>query len=92
MVRAKPFANYAQEVGLRCQKTNVDPLKRAPALILNIGPAAREVCMAAGSDEMMGPEGAMEIAQLRNNNFAPGAVDTPYQQKLRAFCNSKAQL
>ena len=48
------FSNYSQEVVLRAQTTNLEPVKRASALILNVGPVAREVRMAAGCDQIRG--------------------------------------
>ena len=57
---------------------NLGPAKRASALILSAGAIAREVCMAARSDQIMDQGGVMKIVKLLDGYFAPGAVDSVY--------------
>ena len=52
-VKGGSFANYAQEVGIWRQVTNLGAAKRASALIAYMALVAREVCMAAGSNQIM---------------------------------------
>ena len=59
--------------------TNLEPPKRASALILIMDPVAREVCMAAGSDQILGADGVMKIVKLLNDYFAPDAADSVHQ-------------
>ena len=49
------FPNYAQYVVLRGRVATLDPVKRAFALGSQMDPVAREVCMAVGSDQILGP-------------------------------------
>ena len=51
--------------------TKLDPIKRASALILNMGPAPREARMALGRDQISDPDGAMEIMELLNDYSRP---------------------
>ena len=53
---------------------NLGLIERELALNLSMDPLAREVCMAAGSNQIMGPDGLMEIMQLSNGYFAPDAA------------------
>ena len=44
-----------------------------------MGPFTRDACVAAGSDRIMDPDGTIEITQLLNDSFAPGAGNSVYQ-------------
>ena len=54
---------------------NLVQAERASALILHIYPVARDVSLAAGSDQSMGPEGVAKITQPLGDYFVPDAVD-----------------
>ena len=55
------FSNYALEAGPWSQVTNLEPAKRASALILKMGPVARQVSAAAGSDLIMAGRGGFGL-------------------------------
>ena len=59
--KGESFSNYIQDVELCHRVTDLEPVKGASALILNMGPVARGVCMAAGSDKIADPDGVMKI-------------------------------
>ena len=45
--------------------------KRASALTLDVGPVAREECMAAGSDQITDTGGSMKITRVLDGYYAP---------------------
>ena len=53
------------------------------ALILQMDPVARQVCMNAGSDAIMRGDGAGEILEILREYFASGAVDSVYGEAAR---------
>ena len=55
-------------------------VKRASALIPNMGPVAREVCVASGSDWNTDQGGLLRTVQLLNDYVSPGAADSVYQE------------
>ena len=72
-------------VELRSYVTNLGPMKRAPALILEVGPVAREVCAAAGSALITDPDGAIKITLLLHDYFAPDAAGSVDQEVARSL-------
>ena len=68
--RGDPPANCAEKVELRSRVTNLDVTKSAPALVLQMGPVARDVCVAAGSEQLSDLDGATKIAQSLHDHFA----------------------
>ena len=58
------------------QVTNLDPARRASAVILHIDAVAQEVCMAAEGDVIMDQEAVEKIMELLRDHFAPGTVDS----------------
>ena len=44
---------------------------------------AREVCVAAGSDQITGPEGVVKITQALSDYFAPDAFGSIYRGVVR---------
>ena len=75
--------NYAQQLELWRQVTNLDPVKRASALISYMDTGAREVCMAAGSDGIMDHGRARTDSDLSHDYFAPAAAVCVYQKIVR---------
>ena len=63
------FLNYAQEAGLWLRVANLGPIHWASALILNMKPVDREVCMGAGDDRIRGPDGATKISRVLQDHF-----------------------
>ena len=61
--KGESSANYAQQVALWREVTNLGPAKRASALILHLDTVARNVCVAAESDAIMVHEGVEKIAE-----------------------------
>ena len=59
--------------------TNVEPAKRASALISLVDTVAREDRGAAGGDVIMGHGGVKQILEVVRDYFTPGAVDSVYR-------------
>ena len=55
----------------------------AAAPILNVDPAAREARVAAGSAQIMDPDGAVEITRLLYDYFVPDDADSVYLGRVR---------
>ena len=72
-------SNDAQKVESGNGATDLEPLKRASAPVLNMGPAARGVCVAAGDDQIIHPGGATKILRVPHDYFAPDGVDLIYR-------------
>ena len=81
--RGESFANYAPEVELWNRVTNLDPIKRASAVVLHISPVAREVCVAADNDQLLDQSGAAKILQVSRDYFASEAAGPIYQEVVR---------
>ena len=64
---------------LRRRVANLDPAKRYSAHSLQMNAVAQEVCMAAGSDVILDPDGVKKISKLLHDYFAPDAVGSVYQ-------------
>ena len=77
------FFNYEKQVKLPRQVANEGPVKRAALLILQMATAARQVCMAAGSDVLMDADGAEKISAITFDNCVPEAMDSVYQEIAR---------
>ena len=73
--KGESCSNNAREVELRSRVTNLEPTRRASALIMNIDPVAREARKVAGNDQIMDPDGVPKILQVPNDYLAPDAVD-----------------
>ena len=61
--KGESFANYAREVGQRGQVANLESARQASALILKMDAVAREVCMAAGSNQIMNQIMVREVVE-----------------------------
>ena len=72
--RGASFFNYRQQVRLWRQVTNLGPAKRAPALISQMDVGALQLCMAAGSEAIMGGDGADKILTILREHPAPAAA------------------
>ena len=83
--KGESFANYAQAVQLWRQGTNWRPAKRASALMLTMNPVAREGCMAAGIDQILGPDCVRKIMKSLDGNFVPGDWESVYQKVVRSL-------
>ena len=57
--------------------------KGESAIILDMDPASREACMAAGCDQITLPAGAPKITQLSSDYCAPDDVDSAYRDVAR---------
>ena len=58
--KGESLANYAQDAELWSRATNLDAPARAPAPVLQMGPAARDVCTDVGGDQSLGRDGILE--------------------------------
>ena len=76
-------ANRAQGVELCSRATNLGVDTRPSPLVLQMGPVARDVCLAVGSDHFFWPDGIMEIPQALHDYFAPPALDSVYREVAR---------
>ena len=79
--KGETLSNYAQGVDLRNRATNLDPITRVSALILQMYPVSREVCMAAARNRIMDPDSVAKLLQALHDYFAPEAVDSEYQDE-----------
>ena len=70
-------------VKLRSHVTNLGPIERASAFILNADPRVRVVCVAARSHRIMGPGGAMRFTRSLDDYFAPDDVYSVYRGMIR---------
>ena len=77
--KGSPFLHYERQVRLRRQVANLEPAKRAPALILQMGRDGGQVCMSTGNDVIMKNVGANRIPHILDEHFAPDAIDAIYQ-------------
>ena len=75
-------SNYAQEVGLWRRATDLDVTGRA-SVLLEVDPGARDVCFAAGSDQLSGRAGVRKITQALRGYLAPDLLDSAYQDAAR---------
>ena len=53
---------------------------------------ARDVCMAAGSEQSLEPDAAMEITQVLRDYFVPDALNSVYQKLVRFLRHKRATL
>ena len=81
--KGSSYIIYEQQVRLWRQVANLDPSKRAAALILQVETVARQVCLAAGSDSVANNDGAEQILGILKDYFAPDAVDSAFQEVAR---------
>ena len=56
--------DYDKQVRLRLRMTQLEPPKRAAALILRRNLAARQTCMPAGGDHLESHDGALRILEI----------------------------
>ena len=82
-------ASYAQEVVLSRRVANLGSARRASAHIADMDKVAREVCMAAGSDQIMDHDGVMETLKVLRDYTAPDSGWS--KRKSRTFRKSNAQ-
>ena len=86
------FLKYEQQAGLRRRVTNLDPSKRAVALILQTGAVARRVCLAAGSHVITNDDGVERALAILRDYFAPEAANSAYHEVARLLqCKRTAQ-
>ena len=57
--------------------------KRASALTSDVGPVAREECMAAGSDQITDTGGSMKITRVLDGYYAPHEAASVYKGAAR---------
>ena len=81
--KGESCANRAQGVELCSRATNLGVDTRPSPLVLQMGPVARDVCLAVGSDHFFWPDGIMEIPQALHDYFAPPALDSVYREVAR---------
>ena len=62
---------------------NVEPAKRAQALILEMDRVARQACTSAGRDVILYNGGAQKILQISHERLAPNAVDAIHREVVR---------
>ena len=74
---------FSQEAELWRRVGTLEPLKRDSALILNVDPVARGVCMAVRCGRIIDPDGATRTSQVFCDYFSPGAVDAIYRGVVR---------
>ena len=77
------FSNDTPEAELWRRVANCGVTKKAPGLVSQVGPAARDVCIAVGCDPLLALEVIQKIAQLLHDSFAPGASDSDYRGAVR---------
>ena len=53
---------------------------------------ARDACAAAGSEQSLEPDAAMEITQVLHDYFVPDALDSVYQKLVRFLRHKRAAL
>ena len=75
--------NYEQQGRPWRQVAKLDPSKRASALILQVGSAARQVCVSAGNDIISNNDGPNQISGISREHFAPAAADAGFQEVVR---------
>ena len=78
--KGSSFSNYDQQVRLWLRVANLEPPKRAPALIPRMDTAVRKVYVAAGSGIILSGDGADRLTNILRENFAPGAADSVYRE------------
>ena len=76
--RGESFASYSPEAEFWARVRNLDPTRRASALVLHMEPAAREVCWATGDERLLYQDGAAKLLQVLRDYFAPGAIVYSY--------------
>ena len=81
--KGESCATRAQGVELCSRATNLGVDTRPSPLVLQMGPVARDVCLAVGSDHFFWPDGIMEIPQALHDHFAPPALDSVYREVVR---------
>ena len=72
--KGESSANYSHQVEPRRQATNLGPAERDSVLFSRMGSVAREACMAARSDVIMGRGWMRQVSNLFRVYFAPGAA------------------
>ena len=88
--KGESFSKFARHVELRRQATNVGPANRASASILHMNAAAREVCMSAESEVIVGHDEVGEISDLLHDCLAPDAVGSVNQEVARLSQSNRA--
>ena len=78
--KGSSFLRYDQPVRPWCRVTKSRASKRAAALILQIGSAARQVRTSAGSEILRSSDGSDQILNISRKYFAPGAADAVFQK------------
>ena len=69
------FPGYSLEAESWRQVTYSDGRKCAPALVLQMGSTARDVCMAAGNDKLLEADAATTLLSVLRDYFAPDGMD-----------------
>ena len=82
--KGKPFPNYARAVEFWNRAPSQGPPWRASAQILKMGPVRPEVCVAVGTDQIVGPDGVPKTSQVLHDYIATAALD-PIKQQLGRF-------
>ena len=78
--KGSPLLHYEQQVHSWHQVANVEPTKRDPASILQMGSAARQVCMSAGVKIILSNYGASQISNTSHEHFAPATAYAVFQE------------
>ena len=63
--------------------TNLDAQKRSSAIVLHMDPVVRDARMAVGNEQLLDPDSVPKILQVLRDYFAPGALDSIYQEVVR---------
>ena len=77
------FLDFEQQVRLRMRTTKTEVAARASLLALQLRPAPRQVCLAAGGNISGHQDGATRILDIRRSYFAPEAAHAIRQQVTR---------
>ena len=63
--------------------TNMEPSKRAAALVVHMNSRARQACLAVAGDHIAKNNGAEHVVNTLRDYFAPATADTIYREVAR---------
>ena len=70
------FIEFEQQVRLWMQMTEMEPPKRAAALVVHMNSTARQVCLAVAGDHIAKNNGAEHVVNTLRDYFAPATADS----------------
>ena len=73
------FANYEKKVLLGKRVSTMGPETKAAHMLLHMSDVARDVCPSVGRGVIDNLDGAEQISKILRGRFAPGAIDSIFQ-------------